>query len=198
MLGATDPREVFARAFDAVGQFTRFPAIALFELNARANRLDLVHATGFDERTLHAGAHLPVDGSLTGVAVGRRETILSPNVSRDARTEPVAREELAREDTARIPIADHGIGVSPQDAMRIFERFERAAPSQHYGGLGLGLYVAREIVQAHGGSLLVSSQPGAGATFTVVLPIRAADHRAVDQSVAASPAPASPPSVTVK
>jgi PAS domain S-box-containing protein len=75
--------------------------------------------------------------------------------------------------TARITVTDQGIGVAAKDTTRIFELFERAVPSRHYGGLGLGLYVAREIVRAHGGSILVSSEPEAGSTFTILLPRRA-------------------------
>jgi len=53
---------------------------------------------------------------------------------------------------------------------RIFDRFERAVSTRHYGGLGLGLYVSRRIVEAHGGTIRVASRPGDGATFTVELP----------------------------
>lgn len=70
----------------------------------------------------------------------------------------------------RIMVTDHGIGIAREHATRIFERFERAVSSQHYGGFGLGLYLAREVVHAHGGSIAVSSEPGVGSTFTVVLP----------------------------
>jgi PAS domain S-box-containing protein len=73
---------------------------------------------------------------------------------------------------AILTVADHGIGIRPEDHERIFERFERAAPVGSYGGIGMGLYIAREIVRAHGGSISVESAPGAGATFTVRLPLR--------------------------
>ena len=53
---------------------------------------------------------------------------------------------------------------------RIFDRFERAVSSRQYGGLGLGLYIARRIVEAHRGTVEVESAPGAGAAFTVNLP----------------------------
>ena len=49
-------------------------------------------------------------------------------------------------------------------------RFERAVTVRQYGGLGLGLYISREIVESHGGKLLVDSAPGRGSTFTVELP----------------------------
>ena len=60
----------------------------------------------------------------------------------------------------------------------MFERFERAVPIANFGGLGLGLYVARQIVEAHGGEIAVESVPGAGATFTVELPREPRDGRA--------------------
>ncbi|MFY0568644.1 ATP-binding protein [Archangium lansingense] len=71
---------------------------------------------------------------------------------------------------ARLIVHDHGIGITEEDKERIFARFERAVSVRHYGGLGLGLYITRQIVSAHGGTIRVSSQPAAGATFTVELP----------------------------
>lgn len=76
---------------------------------------------------------------------------------------------------ARLTVRDHGIGIAAEDLTRIFECFERAVPVEHFGGLGLGLYAARAIVHAHGGSIRVESEPGQGATFTVELPL-AAEH----------------------
>ncbi len=70
----------------------------------------------------------------------------------------------------RLRVVDRGIGIPPEDQARVFERFERAVPSQYFGGLGLGLYIARQIVEAHGGEIRVESAPGAGTTFTVLLP----------------------------
>ncbi|HEU0029948.1 MAG TPA: ATP-binding protein [Kofleriaceae bacterium] len=67
-------------------------------------------------------------------------------------------------------VRDGGIGISDEDLGRIFGRFERAVSSRHYGGLGLGLYIAHQIVRAHGGSIEVLSTPGHGSTFTVRLP----------------------------
>jgi PAS domain S-box-containing protein len=73
---------------------------------------------------------------------------------------------------AVVEVRDHGPGV-PADALaRIFTRFERAAPLRQYGGLGLGLYVSRQIVEAHGGSIAARNLPDGGAVFTVRLPTR--------------------------
>ncbi|WP_437774583.1 sensor histidine kinase [Sorangium sp. So ce1097] len=72
---------------------------------------------------------------------------------------------------ARLVVRDHGKGIAEEDQERIFGCFERAGDVEHHGGLGLGLYIAREIVRAHGGSIGVESAPGRGATFTVELPL---------------------------
>jgi PAS domain S-box-containing protein len=70
----------------------------------------------------------------------------------------------------RIEISDAGIGIPAPDLDRIFGRFERASSIRHYGGLGLGLYITRHIVEGHGGNISASSTLGQGSTFTVELP----------------------------
>jgi signal transduction histidine kinase len=74
-------------------------------------------------------------------------------------------------DRARLSVRDRGIGIEVARQAHIFERFERAVSVRHYGGLGLGLYICRRIVEAHGGCIGVESEPGAGATFVVELPL---------------------------
>lgn len=71
---------------------------------------------------------------------------------------------------ARLVVQDEGIGLDRDDLDRIFEKFGRAAPPTSYGGLGLGLYIVRRLVAAHGGRVEVASTPGQGATFIVTLP----------------------------
>jgi PAS domain S-box-containing protein len=70
---------------------------------------------------------------------------------------------------ARLEVTDQAIGVGADDLARIFGKFERAVPST-YGGLGLGLFIARQIVEAHNGRVDVTSIPGVGSTFRVTLP----------------------------
>jgi signal transduction histidine kinase/DNA-binding NarL/FixJ family response regulator len=69
-----------------------------------------------------------------------------------------------------LDVRDRGIGIPPEDLGRIFARFERAVSSRHFGGLGLGLYITRRLVEQHGGEISVASTPGAGSVFTVRLP----------------------------
>jgi signal transduction histidine kinase len=76
-------------------------------------------------------------------------------------------------DSAIFSVEDHGIGIEAHNVARIFERFERAQHSRNIDGLGLGLYICRQIVEGHGGSIGVKSQPGKGSVFTVSLPLRA-------------------------
>jgi signal transduction histidine kinase len=68
-------------------------------------------------------------------------------------------------------VEDHGVGIEPADQSRIFERFYKADRTRTSGGgTGLGLAIARHIVEGHGGTIGVTSEPGAGSTFTIRLP----------------------------
>lgn len=73
-------------------------------------------------------------------------------------------------DRAVLVVRDAGIGIRPEDQERIFGRFERGVSETNFGGLGVGLWVARHAAEAHGGSLTVESRPGEGAAFTLELP----------------------------
>lgn len=73
-----------------------------------------------------------------------------------------------------IEIRNKGPGIAAQDQKRIFEQFERGAElamSSKSSSLGLGLYISRQILLAHGGTITVESRPGDGATFSVNLPL---------------------------
>ncbi|MBI2933678.1 MAG: HAMP domain-containing histidine kinase [Planctomycetes bacterium] len=75
------------------------------------------------------------------------------------------------EEGVRLRVTDQGIGISAEDQERLFEPFQRRGASREViPGVGLGLYVSRRIVEAHGGRISVSSAPGAGSVFEVVLP----------------------------
>jgi signal transduction histidine kinase len=69
-----------------------------------------------------------------------------------------------------LSVSDHGIGIDDANLEKIFDRFERAVSANEVSGLGLGLFISRQIVQAHGGRIWAECKPGAGTTFSVELP----------------------------
>ncbi|WP_225412770.1 hybrid sensor histidine kinase/response regulator [Stigmatella hybrida] len=77
-------------------------------------------------------------------------------------------EELGEQ--VRLTVRDEGIGMDEAVRTRLFGRFERGVSDRHYGGLGLGLFITRQVLEAMGGQVSVRSEPGQGATFTVELP----------------------------
>ena len=74
-------------------------------------------------------------------------------------------------DVVRLSVRDQGIGIAPEQVGRIFDRYARAVSERNYGGLGLGLYITRTIVESEGGRVWVESQLGQGSTFRVELPL---------------------------
>jgi len=83
---------------------------------------------------------------------------------------PVEVELAPAEGAVRLRVRDGGVGIAPEEQARLFERFERGGAADQYGGLGLGLWIVRLLVEAHGGRVTVESAPGQGALFTVTLP----------------------------
>ena len=76
-------------------------------------------------------------------------------------------------DAARLSVRDEGIGIPSEDQALVFERFHRArnVDDRRFAGMGLGLYIARGIVEQHGGKIWVESAPGMGSTFQVAVPL---------------------------
>lgn len=129
------------------------------------------------ERLTAAGCSvvLELEGTVVGrwdrTRLGRLITSLLLNAMKFGADRPITVRACVTGGFARLEVQDRGGGIDRADQARIFERFEQAAPAHHYGGLGLGLYLARETVRAHGGTISVESAPGAGATFVVDLPL---------------------------
>ncbi len=89
--------------------------------------------------------------------------------------------------TARLTVRDQGIGIDQAEQVHIFERFARAVSTLNYGGLGLGLYISRCVLEAHGGRIRVESQPEAGSSFTIELPCAEPDSDEREERAQSSP-----------
>ncbi len=96
---------------------------------------------------------------------------LLANAIKYGRGAPVEVRAHAVNQGIEISVRDHGPGIAPADQERIFERYERAVTANEASGLGLGLFISRQIVDSHGGALKVLSTPGRGATFIATLPL---------------------------
>lgn len=115
-------------------------------------------------------ADRPCEGTWDRMRLDQVVTNLLTNAVKYGGGKPV-RVDLARTDSGvRLAVSDQGIGIAPEHQRRIFERFERATSARHYGGFGLGLWIARQIVESSGGTIAVDSAPGRGSTFVVDLP----------------------------
>jgi signal transduction histidine kinase len=97
--------------------------------------------------------------------------VLLDNAIKFGRGRPIAVSLRADGTCCELSVRDKGIGIPRDRLSAIFQPFERAVPKEHFGGLGLGLYIAKAIVEAHGGAIAVTSRPGEGATFAVRLPL---------------------------
>lgn len=79
---------------------------------------------------------------------------------------------FSHENEAIFSVQDQGVGIAPDDQVRVFQRFERAITEENISGLGLGLFITKEIIEAQGGSIKLDSELGKGSTFTVKLPLK--------------------------
>jgi signal transduction histidine kinase len=120
--------------------------------------------------SLQLDANGPVIGCWDRVRIEQVVTNLLANAIKYGGGKPIEITVNPQDEGAHFAIRDYGIGIAADERERIFERFERAVSSRAYGGLGLGLYIARQILNAHGGSIQVESGPGSGSLFRVWLP----------------------------
>jgi PAS domain S-box-containing protein len=167
------------RLVDALLDVSRIEAGRL-ELNREPTDLaqlarEVVRGLGEDLRRAGCEVVLDVPAQLVGCwDRARLEQVLTnllSNAFKYGVGQPIDVLVAGGEGWARLTVRDRGIGVPEGERGRIFERFERAVSARHYGGLGLGLYIVRRIVDAHGGRALVTSPEGGGAAFTVELPL---------------------------
>jgi len=120
--------------------------------------------------TLQVEPATAATGSWDRLRLEQVVTNLLDNAMKFGERRPVMIRVSSTRERARLEVEDRGIGIEPEDQARLFRKFERAVSERNYGGLGLGLYIARQIVEAHGGTISVHSAPARGSTFVVELP----------------------------
>ncbi|MEJ5914139.1 MtrAB system histidine kinase MtrB [Pseudokineococcus sp. 1T1Z-3] len=128
-----------------------------------------------DAQGVHVGVRLPAEPVTAEVEATRVERVvrnLVLNAVEHAEGRPVQVTLAADEASVAVLVRDHGVGLRPQDAERVFDRFWRADPARARttGGSGLGLSIASEDARLHGGRLEVVGRPGEGAAFRLLLP----------------------------
>jgi signal transduction histidine kinase len=140
------------------------------------------------EELAHAGSAVTVktDGDLTGewdrFRLEQVVTNLLSNAMKYGEGKPIDITAVRSGGRATVTVVDRGIGIEPTMLRKIFDPFQRIVEARHYGGLGLGLHIAKTIVDGLGGTITVDSRLGAGAAFTVELPVSrsAPDGKTVD------------------
>ncbi|WP_309893865.1 PAS domain-containing sensor histidine kinase [Archangium sp.] len=123
---------------------------------------------------VHLEAPVPVHGRWDAQRLDQVLVNLLTNAAKYGAGRPVHVRVEEAGAFARLTVRDEGIGIAPEALPRLFGRFERAVSDSQYGGLGLGLYISRQLVEAMGGRVCVESRLQEGATFTVELPLQPA------------------------
>src|SRR3954470_15142595 len=113
----------------------------------------------------------PIVGRWDRSRVEQIVTNLLSNAIKYGAGRPILLSAVTANGRLRLDVKDAGIGITRADQSRIFQAFERVTTAHRVGGLGLGLYIGRQIAVAHGGTLSVDSKPEQGATFTLELPL---------------------------
>jgi PAS domain S-box-containing protein len=168
-----------------IGDLLDVSRIETRRLTLRAKPVDLVsliRAIAERSREVTQGhpIHLAISGEIPPIVVdaGRIEQVLNNLLSNAAKYGDPGTDiqlQIERSDAeVAILITNHGRGIAPEDLPRLFTRFYRTREAQMgpVAGLGLGLYIAKALVEAHGGKIQVESDPGQTTTFHLTLPLR--------------------------
>jgi signal transduction histidine kinase len=130
-------------------------------------------------------ASAPIHGQWDRSRIEQVVSNLLDNATRYGAAKPIEVVVEGRGDTACLRVRDHGCGIDPGDQERIFEQFSRASNARTKG-FGLGLWITRGIIEAHGGSISVDSRLGSGAEFLVKLPCSSPPSAAGEAELEAS------------
>ena len=160
-------------------ELARADLAALIGASAEQAGPDLAKAGVEIELDLAAAPVIDADPHRLGQVV---DNLLSNAIKFTPRGGRIAIRAASDGERALIAVSDTGIGIPPSDSERLFERTYRAAEAErrHIQGTGLGLTIVKAIVDAHHGSISVESEVGRGTTFTVELPVTAAENLEAD------------------
>jgi len=176
---ARDARQIrsMVRLIDDMLDVSRINSGKLSIRREAVNLTELVQRVAEDLSPCASGSTLQVQagGAIEGYwDAFRVEQIvvnLISNALRYGAGQPVEVSLSQTQNSAVIEVRDHGIGISSRDQERIFQAFERVVQNDRTGGLGLGLFITKQLVDAHGGAITLQSQPGSGSLFCVTLPL---------------------------
>ena len=141
------------------------------DLAALVRRVAEDLAPGPDQIRVQVQDDTQIEGFWDGFRVEQIVVNLISNALRYGEGKPVDISLAKTRNSAVIEVRDHGIGIGAKDQERIFDAFERVMHQDRTGGLGLGLFITKQLVDAHGGAITLQSQPGHGALFSVTLPL---------------------------
>jgi signal transduction histidine kinase len=164
-----------------IGQLLEVSRVATGRFQLQREQMDLAASvreslSRFEEQL--AGAGCRVEVHLEGMLTGRWDPMrldqvvdnLISNAVKYGAGKPVEVRLSESGERVVLEVRDHGIGIDPADQARVFERFERAVSRRRFGGFGLGLWITRRVVEAHGGTIQLTSEPGVGSAFRIELP----------------------------
>jgi signal transduction histidine kinase len=166
------------RMMDALLDITQMSA---GRLDLKRQKLDLVElvrgsVATLDEELRQSGVEIrvhadgPVEGSWDRLRIEQVIDNLLSNAVKYGKGRPVDLTVSSDGHMAKLVIRDQGVGIAPEDQGRLFERFERVRLDRDVTGYGVGLWIVRRVLDAHGGSVTVESKLGEGSSFTVQLP----------------------------
>ena len=172
---------LLARAARMIDELLEISRVAAGRFELQREEMDLAQSVReglarFEKQLTSAGCRveLRLEGKVTGhwdpVRLDQVIDNLISNAAKYGAGKPVEVWLSDRGERVVLGIRDHGIGIDPADQSRVFGQFERAVSPRRFGGFGLGLWITRRVVEAHGGTISLSSELGRGSTFTVELP----------------------------
>ena len=147
---------------------------------------DVVSRSSGELAQARSAVTVKTEGALTGewdrFRVEQVVTNLLSNAMKYGEGKPIDISAVRSGDRAILKVVDQGIGIEPTMLGKIFDPFQRVVDARNYGGLGLGLHIAKTIIDGLAGTITVDSRLGAGSTFTVELPVSrsVADGKPVD------------------